>query len=1032
MRELARLALAFPAIFLLCACGPMWNDPYPAQDSGKNILYSAFTERPKHLDPVQSYSEDEITFTAQIYEPPLQYHYLKRPYEVVPATAVAVPKAAYFGATGERLADDSDAARIGYTIYEIRIKPGILYAPHPALAQDANGNHLYLDLPADALRDVYALSDFKERGTRELTAEDYAYEIKRLAHPRLHSPIFGLMSEYIVGLKELSEALRHHNEGLPSERRNDWIDLRRFPLAGVEVVDRHTYRVKIKGKYPQFVYWLTMPFFAPMPWEADKFHGQPGMAERNLTLDWYPIGTGPYMLTENNPNARMVLTRNPNFRGETYPCEGEAADRDAGLLVDCGAALPFVDRAVFTREKEQIPYWNKFLQGYYDASGIASDSFDQAVQVAGSGEVTLTDDMRAQGIKLLTSVSTSTFYMGFNWLDPVVGGSDPATAERTRKLRQAIAIAIDQEEFISIFQNGRGIPAQSPLPPGICRSRLPGRARHEDRRAPGHQSRLDVRRGRGQVAHRLAGQAVPEDQRATGGAQYGLQPLPGEGAQGQHPAFLLGLERGLPGSRELPVPALRPAEQGEKPGRERLQLRQPGVRRPVRADEGDGEQPRAAGHHRPHAGHPAARRALGVGLPSQGLLAAPRLAHQPQADQGRQQYAQVSAHRRGAAGKAARRMEPPRTVAAGADSGVAGDLRAAGAARLSPARAGTGNESGAGGGRRSSRRPGGVIAYIVRRLFYAIPILLGVNLITFALFFVVNTPDDMARMQLGMKRVTPEAIQKWKEERGYDRPLLWNEQVQGVRKLTDTIFFAKSARMFVFDFGRADDGRDIAHEIKTRMGPSLAIALPVFVMGLFVTVSFALLLVLFRATYFDFWGVVACVAMMSISSLFYIIGGQYVVSKIWNLVPISGYAPGLDGAKFLLLPVVVSVIAGIGSSTRWYRTIFLEEIGKDYVRTARAKGLSEAIVLFRHVLRNAMIPILTGVVVVIPLLFMGSLITESFFGIPGLGSYTIDAINAQDFAVVRAMVFLGSLLYIIGLLLTDISYTLVDPRVRFE
>jgi peptide/nickel transport system permease protein len=325
-----------------------------------------------------------------------------------------------------------------------------------------------------------------------------------------------------------------------------------------------------------------------------------------------------------------------------------------------------------------------------------------------------------------------------------------------------------------------------------------------------------------------------------------------------------------------------------------------------------------------------------------------------------------------------------------------------------------------------------VIAYIVRRLFYAIPILLGVNLITFALFFVVNTPDDMARMQLGMKRVTPEAIQKWKEERGYDRPLLWNRQAPGVNKLTDTIFFAKSAKMFVFDFGRADDGRDIAHEIKTRMGPSLAIALPVFVMGLFVTVSFALLLVLFRATYFDFWGVVACVAMMSISSLFYIIGGQYVVSKIWNLVPISGYAAGLDGAKFLLLPVVVSVIAGIGSSTRWYRTIFLEEISKDYVRTARAKGLSEAIVLFRHVLRNAMIPILTGVVVVVPLLFMGSLITESFFGIPGLGSYTIDAISAQDFAVVRAMVFLGSLLYIIGLLLTDISYTLVDPRVRFE
>jgi len=325
-----------------------------------------------------------------------------------------------------------------------------------------------------------------------------------------------------------------------------------------------------------------------------------------------------------------------------------------------------------------------------------------------------------------------------------------------------------------------------------------------------------------------------------------------------------------------------------------------------------------------------------------------------------------------------------------------------------------------------------MIAYIVRRLIYAIPILVGVNLITFVLFFVVNTPDDMARMQLGMKRVTPEAIQRWKEEHGYDRPLLWNEQAQGGHRFTDTIFFAKSARMFAFDFGRADDGRDIAHEIKSRMGPSLAIAVPVFVLGLFVTVSFALLLVLFRATYFDFWGVVVCVAMMSISGLFYIIGGQYVVSKVWNLVPISGYAPGLDGLKFLLLPVVVSVIAGIGSSTRWYRTIFLEEIGKDYVRTARAKGLSETVVLFRHVLRNALIPILTGVVVVIPLLFMGSLITESFFGIPGLGSYTIDAINAQDFAVVRAMVFLGSVLYIVGLLLTDISYTLVDPRVRFE
>ena len=323
-----------------------------------------------------------------------------------------------------------------------------------------------------------------------------------------------------------------------------------------------------------------------------------------------------------------------------------------------------------------------------------------------------------------------------------------------------------------------------------------------------------------------------------------------------------------------------------------------------------------------------------------------------------------------------------------------------------------------------------MFAYLLRRILYAIPILIGVNVITFALFFVVNTPDDMARLQLGVKRVTPEAIQHWKAERGYDKPLLWNAAGEGAAKVTDTIFYAKSVRMFAFDFGRADDGRDIAREIRQRAGPSLAIAVPVFVLGLVAAISFALLLVFYRATRFDLYGTVFCVAMMSVSGLFYIIGGQWVVAKVWQWVPISGYAPGLDGVKFLVLPVVISVIGGIGGSARWYRTIFLEEIGRDYVRTARAKGLSENAVLFRHVLKNGMVPILTGVVVVIPALFMGSLLLESFFGIPGLGSYTIEAIGSQDFAVVRAMVFIGAVLYIIGLLLTDISYTLVDPRVR--
>ena len=325
-----------------------------------------------------------------------------------------------------------------------------------------------------------------------------------------------------------------------------------------------------------------------------------------------------------------------------------------------------------------------------------------------------------------------------------------------------------------------------------------------------------------------------------------------------------------------------------------------------------------------------------------------------------------------------------------------------------------------------------MLAYIVRRVLYAIPILIGVNLITFALFFVVNTPDDMARMQLGARRVTPEAVEKWKEERGYNLPLLWNEKAEGAAKATQTIFFQKSIRLFVFDFGYSEDKRDIATEIKTRMRPSLALAIPVFLVGLAVCITFALLMAFFRATYLDVWGVVLCVAMMSISTLFYIIGGQFIASKLWHLVPISGYAGGLDAARFLILPVLIGIVSGIGASSRWYRTLFLEEMNRDYVRTARAKGLAESVVMFRHVLRNALIPILTGVVVVIPLLFLGSLLSESFFGIPGLGSYTIDAISAQDFAVVRSMVFIGSVLYIVGLILTDISYTVVDPRIRLN
>ena len=326
-----------------------------------------------------------------------------------------------------------------------------------------------------------------------------------------------------------------------------------------------------------------------------------------------------------------------------------------------------------------------------------------------------------------------------------------------------------------------------------------------------------------------------------------------------------------------------------------------------------------------------------------------------------------------------------------------------------------------------------MLNYIIRRILYAVPILIGVNLITALLFFYINTPDDMARTMLGEKRVTPEAIENWKSERGYDLPLFVNTKESGLSTVTQTIFVQKSLPLLWLDFGTSDrNNLDIGTEIKKRMWPSLAIALPTFFIALLVNITLSMLVAFFRGTYIDTWGVVLCVVMMSISSLFYIIGGQFVFGKVFKLFPISGYDTGLHAIKFLILPVVIGVIGSIGGSVRFYRTVFLEEINKDYIRTARAKGLPETKVLFKHGLKNAMIPILTNVVVIIPLLFMGSLIMENFFAIPGLGSFTIDAINSQDFAIVRSMVYLGSLLYITGLILTDISYTLVDPRVTLE
>ena len=462
-RPACALVCAWACAALLTACGDVWNDPYGNDDKGGVVLYTAFTDRPKHLDPVQSYAEDEAEFNGQIYEPPLQYHPFKQPYTLIPLTAEAVPQPSFLNAAGEPV--PAESADVAFSVYEIRIRPGIRYAPHPAFAKDDAGNLRYHALDRAVLADIWELKDFPYSDTRELLAADYVYQIKRLAHPRLHSPLAGLMGEYIVGLKELAVELKTADQTLiKAKGPGHWLDLRPYKFEGAEVVDPHTYRIKLKGRYPQFNYWLAMSFFAPIPWEADSFYSQPGLTEgKNISLDWYPVGTGPYMLSENNPNARMVLERNPNFRGEPYPSDGQAEDFKNGLLDDSGKPMPFVDRVVFTREKEGIPYWNKFLQGYYDSSGVPADSFDQAVQVSVEGQANLSADMEEKGIRLSTEVDPSVFFLGFNWLDPLVGGP----SERARKLRQAISIAVDWEEFISIFANGRGIAGQGPIPPGL-------------------------------------------------------------------------------------------------------------------------------------------------------------------------------------------------------------------------------------------------------------------------------------------------------------------------------------------------------------------------------------------------------------------------------------------------------------------------------------------------------------------------------------------------------------------------------------
>lgn len=451
-----RFAPLLFSIFSLVACSQPLNNPYSQEDK-KNTLYTSFEERPKHLDPARAYSANEYEIIGQIYEPPLQYAYLERPSRLEPLAAVTLPHIAYLDQNGQPLPENAPDEKVAYSVYHIHLRTDIAFQPHPAFVKGEGGNYRYHALNQKQLDRIETLADFPETDTRPLTAEDYIYQIKRLAHPAVHSPIAEMMSDHIVGFSDLSQQLTQ------VLGKDNWIDLRKYPLEGVHLIDSHYFTIRLHKKYPQFMFWLAMPFFSPIPWEADVFYSQPSLIEKNITLDWQPVGTGPYQLIENNPNKRMVLEKNPYYHEEYYPSKGELTDIQNGYLEDAGKKLPFIDRVLFTLEKETIPYWNKFLQGYYDTSGLASDNFDQAIQFSGQGGPELTFEMKEKGIRLLTETLASTMYCGFNMLDPIVGGREESKA----LLRQAISIAIDQEEFIAIFMNGRGIPAHSPLPPGL-------------------------------------------------------------------------------------------------------------------------------------------------------------------------------------------------------------------------------------------------------------------------------------------------------------------------------------------------------------------------------------------------------------------------------------------------------------------------------------------------------------------------------------------------------------------------------------
>lgn len=470
---LLRLTLMTLLLAAMAGCSrePV-NSPYARQELDQNVLHTAFTQRsPKYLDPASSYSTDETPFTYNIYEPLYGYHYLERPYRLVPRAAAEIVQPVYYDAQGQRLPDDAPGEQVAVSVYDIALKPGILYAPHPAFARDDTGAYRYWPMKPEQLEGKFGLDDFQFTGTRELVADDFVYAFRRLASPRVVSPIYGIMAEHVLGMREYGDALKQQDEASRAQegvQPRGWLDLRQGGFEGVQALDDHTLRIKVLGKYPQFKYWLAMTFTAPIPWEADRFYHQPDMDAHDLSLNTWPAGTGPYMLVQSIKNRRHVLERNPNFRGEPYPCEGSPGDREDGLLDDCGKLTPFIDRIEFSIEKESVPLMGKFIQGYYDLPQADRGDYGVAMQVAAGDSSEKAELYEDHGLQLRSATEAQMYYFGFNWLDPVVGAGDtPQQAEKNRKLRQAISIAFNWEQYVAIFENEQAQVAYGPVPPGV-------------------------------------------------------------------------------------------------------------------------------------------------------------------------------------------------------------------------------------------------------------------------------------------------------------------------------------------------------------------------------------------------------------------------------------------------------------------------------------------------------------------------------------------------------------------------------------